>query len=69
MKNLEEEQRKMRERMTGPKPKRGAIKRIAKAGNVESSQPSGLETLLDRIAALEAENASLRLQLAKLGDR
>jgi cell division protein FtsB len=68
MKNLEEEQRKMRERMAGLKPTRAAIKPRAKSGKVESSQPVGLNALQKRIADLKAENASLKLQLAKLGD-
>jgi hypothetical protein len=68
MKNLEEEQRKMRERMAGSKPKRESIKRSAKGRNEESSQPPDFNALLNRIAALESENASLKLQLAKLGD-
>lgn len=69
MKNLEEEQRKMRERMADSKPKRTAIKRSAKSGNVGFSQPSDLDALLNRIADLEAENASLKLQFAKSGDQ
>lgn len=69
MKNFEEEQRKMRERMAGAQPKRALTKRSAKARNVKFSQPSDLNALLNRIAALEAENASLKLQLAKSGDQ
>jgi hypothetical protein len=69
MKNLEEEQRKMRERMAGPKPKPAAIKRTVKNGNVRLSQPTDMNALRKRIAALEAENASLKLQLARLGNQ
>ncbi len=68
MKNLEEEQRKMRERMADLKPKRAAFKRIAKVGNVEFSQPPDLIALQNRIVDLEAENASLKLQVAKISD-
>jgi hypothetical protein len=59
----------MRERMAGSQPKRAAVKRSAKAGNVEPSQPPDLNTLQKRIADLEAENASLKLQLARSGDQ
>jgi hypothetical protein len=69
MKNLEEEQRKMRERMGGSKPKRQATMRSATAAKVGFSQPADLNALRKRIADLEAENASLKLQLAKLGDQ
>jgi hypothetical protein len=66
MKNLEEEQRKMRERMAGSKPERTATKRSANSGNVGFSRPADLKALRKRIADLEAENASLKLQLARL---
>jgi hypothetical protein len=69
MKNLEEEQRKMRERMAGSKSKQSAIKRSANAKNVRYSQPSDLYALRNRIADLEAENASLKLQIAGLRDQ
>jgi hypothetical protein len=69
MKNLEEEQRKMHERVAGSKPKRPATKRNANAANVGFSQPADLNALRKRIADLEAENASLKLQLVKLGDQ
>lgn len=68
MKDLEEEQRKMRERMQ-------AIKRKKAAKSTESSSPSELpetndvQTLLKRIEVLEAENALLRHQLSVLRAR
>jgi hypothetical protein len=68
MKNLEEEQRKMRERMAGSKPKPAAIKRTVKSKEARLSPPTDLKALQNRIVALEAENASLRLQLARLGN-
>jgi hypothetical protein len=69
MKNLEEEQQKMRERMAGSKPKRPVTKRRANAGSVGFSQPVDLNALQKKIADLEAENASLKLQLAKSSDQ
>ncbi len=59
----------MRERMGGSKPKRAAIKRSANAGNVGFSQPSDLNALRNKIADLEAENDSLKFQLANLRDQ
>jgi hypothetical protein len=66
MRNLEEEQRKMRERMAKCQPKAGLIRRSAKGEKVETSKPLDHNALLKRIADLEAENASLKFQLAKL---
>lgn len=66
MKNLEEEQRKMRERMHAAKPKKTAMQRNVQRN---SSEAKDTETLLKRIETLEAENASLRHQLSVSRDQ
>ena len=66
MKNLEEEQRMMRDRMAGSKPKRTSVKRRVNTGDEGIPEQSDLKSLSKRIAELEAENASLKLQLAGL---
>jgi hypothetical protein len=63
MKNLEEEQRKMRERMRAAKVKKAPLE---SRPHVESVEAKDVQTLLKRIAALEAENVSLKLQLLAL---
>jgi hypothetical protein len=63
MKNIEEEQRKMRERMRAVKAKKAPIE---SRPHVESSEAKDVQTLLKGIAALEAENISLKHQLAAL---
>jgi predicted nucleic acid-binding Zn-ribbon protein len=63
MKDLQEEQRKMRERMRAANPKKVSAQDRPHA---ESSEPKNLRTLLNRIKILEAENASLRRQLSAL---
>lgn len=66
MKALQEEQRKMRERMRTTNPRRVS-------GDDDShgaaSEPKSLQALLNRIKVLEAENASLKRQLAVLRDQ
>jgi hypothetical protein len=63
MKNLEEEQRKMRERMRAAGTKKAPAENRPRA---RSSATPDLQTLLKRIAVLEAENASLKRQLSAL---
>jgi predicted nucleic acid-binding Zn-ribbon protein len=66
MKNLEEEQREMRERMRDTKAKKAPIESGPHVGSTEAKD---FRTLLKRIAALEAENNSLRRQLSALSDQ
>jgi len=66
MKDLQEEQRKMRERMRPANPKKVSAEARPHA---KSSEPKDLQTLLNRIKILEAENASLRRQLSELGNQ
>jgi cell division protein FtsB len=66
MKNLEEEQRKMRERMRAAKPKKTPMERSSQRN---SSETSDIEALLKKIETLEAENASLRHQLSVFRDQ
>jgi hypothetical protein len=66
MKNLEEEQRKMRERMRTAKPKKTPMERSSQRN---SSKTNDIEALLKRIETLEAENASLRYQLSVFRDQ
>lgn len=66
MKNLEEEQRKMLERMRVAKAKKPTIECRPQ---VESSKAKDLQALLKRIAVLEAENISLTRQLSALRDQ
>lgn len=61
MKNLEEEQRKMRERMSRAKPKKQPAKSRQQMTTPEAND---VQTLLARISDLERENAALRRQLA-----
>ena len=69
MKNLEEEQRMMRDRLAGSKPKRTSVKRRVNTGDEGIPEQLDLKSLSKRIAELEAENASLKLQLAGLRDQ
>lgn len=66
MENLEEEQRKMRERIHAAKLKKAPIQRGAQRN---FSEVKDIETLLKRIETLEAENASLRHQLSVSRDQ
>ena len=63
MKNLEDEQRKMRERWATAKPKKANSTKNT-VPNLEDS--ADVNELRKRIAKLEAENAELRLQIANL---
>jgi len=65
MKNLEEEQRKMRERMRAAKPKKTPMGRGSQRNSSETNE---IEALLKKIETLEAENASLRHQLSVFRD-
>jgi hypothetical protein len=66
MKNLEEEQRKMRERMHGAQQKGRSAKSRSQAA---PPQTEDVQALLKRIEVLEAENTSLRHQLSALRDQ
>lgn len=66
MKDLQEEQRKMRERVRTAKPGKASGENRQ---HIESSGSKNLQTLLNRIKILEAENASLRRQLSELGNQ
>jgi predicted nucleic acid-binding Zn-ribbon protein len=66
MKNLQEEQREMRERMRAAKPKKASAER---GSCVEPSETRDLQKLLKQIKILEAENASLRRQLSELREQ
>ena len=66
MKDLQDEQRRMRERMQAAKPKTGALDRPA---SIKSPETENLPALLKRIEVLEAENASLRRQLSAVRDQ
>jgi len=66
MKDLQEEQLEMRERMRTTKSRKVSGENRL---HVESSEPKNLQTLLNRIKILEAENASLKRQLSVLGDQ
>ena len=59
----------MRERMGRPNPKRAGVKRNANVVDVGFSLPTDPKALRNKIADLEAENASLKLQLAKIRDQ
>lgn len=56
----------MRERMRAANPKKASVEGRPYA---ESSEPKNLQTLLNRIKILEAENASLRRQISALGNQ
>ena len=66
MKDLQEEQREMRERMRAAKPKEASAERRL---CVEPSETKDLQKLLKQIKILEAENASLRRQLSELREQ
>ena len=68
MKGLEEEQRKMRERMQGAQRKKTSVLSKNRAPE-ERSETQDVQILLRRIEALEAENTSLRRQLSALSDQ
>ena len=63
MKNLEKEQQKIRERMRAAKPKPVKVERHLPAKTEEAID---VKDLLKRIARLESENASLKLEIAEL---
>jgi cell shape-determining protein MreC len=63
MKNLEEEQRKMRERMGATMLKRAKVKRSVLARKEEVTDA---KALLKRIEVLESENARLKSEIAEL---
>lgn len=66
MKDLKEEQRKMRERMQAAKPKKATVE---SPPPMEPSETKDLQTLLKRIEILEVENTSIRRQLSELRDQ
>jgi hypothetical protein len=66
MKNLEEEQRQMRERMGAAQPKKTPMEHSSQRNSPETKD---IEALLKRIETLEAENASLRHQLSVFPDQ
>lgn len=68
MKDLEEEQRKMRERMQATQRKKTTTS-IKSSSHAEPSESEYVQTLLKRIEVLEAENALLRRQLSALHDQ
>jgi len=63
MKNLEEEQRKMRDRMRAARATKAPIE---SRPHMESWEAKDVQSLLKRMAALEAENISLKHQLVAL---
>ena len=68
MKDLEEEQRKMRERMQVAQRKKTSTS-LKSYSSAESPETMDVQALLKRIEVLEAENASLRRQLSALRDQ
>ena len=68
MKDLEEEQRKMRERMQVAQRKKTSTS-LKSHSSAESPETMDVQALLKRIEVLEAENASLRRQLSALRDQ
>lgn len=68
MKDLEEEQRKMRERMQANQRKKTTAS-TKSSSHAEQSETKDVQTLLKRIEVLEAENASLKRQLSVLRDQ
>ena len=64
MRNLEEEQRKMRERMKGSKPKK---EKFALSAPIRLDESTDIKTLLKRIEDLESENADLQRRISALG--
>jgi hypothetical protein len=68
VKDLEEEQRKMRKRMQATQRKKTA-KSAKSNSHAEPSETKDVQTLLRRIEVLEAENTLLRRQLSALRDQ
>jgi cell division protein FtsB len=68
MKDLQEEQRKMRERMQATQRKRTATSTKSSL-HAELPETKDIQALLKRIEVLEAENTLLRRQLSKLRDQ
>lgn len=68
MKGLEEEQRKMRERMLAAQ-RKGRPASIKSRSQAEPQEADEVQALLKRIEVLEAENTSLRSQLSLLRDQ
>lgn len=68
MRDLEEEQRKMRERMQATQRKK-TIASTKGSSHAEQSEDKDVQTLLKRIEVLEAENTLLRRQLSALHDQ
>ena len=66
MKKLEEEQRKMRERLSSRSAKQLKAARIKTPKAKEATEP---KLLLQRIRDLESENAALRRELSVLRDQ
>jgi hypothetical protein len=66
MKNLEEEQRKMRERMVAAKPRRAKAEQSVPA---KTEEVKDVKMLLKRIELLESENIRLKSEIAELRDQ
>jgi len=66
MRNLEEEQRKMRERMGAAKPKRASVERRSPA---KTEEVTDVKALLKRIEVLESENVKLKSEIEALRNR
>lgn len=70
MKDLEEEQRKMCERMQATQRKKATTTTSTKSSShAESPETKDIQTLLRRIEVLEAENTLLKRQLSALRDQ
>ena len=68
MKDLEEEQRKMRERTQATRRKKTTTS-TKSSSHAESPETMDIQALLRRIEVLEAENTLLKRQLSALRDR
>lgn len=66
MKDLQQEQRRMRERIQAARTKKAAVDR---SRSPKTPETEDVQALLRRIEVLEAENASLRRQLSALRDQ